>query len=105
MELVSQMNKHFYELILFFLRISEGTLLQSLLFIKDLLDLKTQEIIQNVFVYGKKDFKVQIHEEWKPFFKKEFYEERIICGLKNINCFWLKFMRKCENYLKGQALV
>ena len=32
-----------------------------------ILNLKTQEIIQNVFVYGKKDFKIQIHEEWKPF--------------------------------------
>ena len=66
------MNKQsfLYELILFFLRISEGIHLQSLLFIKDLLDLKTQGIIQNVVVYGKKDFKVQIHEEGKPFLKR-----------------------------------
>ena len=69
------MNKLFYKLILFFLRISEGILLQSLLFIKDLLNLKTQGIIQNVFVYGKKDFKVQIHEEGKPFFKKNFMKK------------------------------
>ena len=74
MELVSQMNKQsfLYELTLFFLRICEGILLQTLLFIKDLFDLKTQGIIQNVFVYGKKDFKVQNHEEGKPFFLKEF---------------------------------
>ena len=38
-------------------------------------------------------------------FKKEFYEERIIFGLENIDCFGLKFMKKCKNYLKELALV
>ena len=71
---------------LFFLRICEGTPLQSLLFIKDLLDLKTQGIIQNVVVYGKKDFKVQIHEEGKPSLKKNFMKKKSFLVWK-INCF------------------